>query len=250
MGRTTQAARWERPRSHPADRVYGPSEMADGPTEPTTSEPAELGLDDAYAVETPDDNRRLYRAWADTYDSGFARAKGYVYHEGVASLFAARRTHAGPVLDVGCGTGLVGQALRDLGCDVIDGIDISREMLAKADEKGIYRSLTEVDLTLPLPIESAGYDGVVSVGTFTHGHLGPEPLTELVRIARPGAPFALGINADHFRELGFDQHLVALVERGDISEPVTESIRIYSADAPDPDEHTDDLALVLLFSAR
>ncbi len=30
-----------------------------------------LGLDEAYSVKTPEDNRRLYAKWAATYESSF-----------------------------------------------------------------------------------------------------------------------------------------------------------------------------------
>lgn len=33
----------------------------------------------------------------------------------------------------------------------------------------------------------------MSVGTFTHGHVGPEAIHEVVRIVRPGGVIALGI---------------------------------------------------------
>ena len=36
-----------------------------------------LGLDEAYSVKTPDDNRRLYAKWAATYESSFVDAKQY-----------------------------------------------------------------------------------------------------------------------------------------------------------------------------
>ena len=76
------------------------------------AEDRKLGLADAYAVRTPDDNRALYRDWAATYESDFAEARGYVYHLEVARLFAAAVPPIdGPVLDVGCGTGIVGIAL-------------------------------------------------------------------------------------------------------------------------------------------
>ena len=47
-----------------------------------------FGLADAYAVETPDDNRGLYARWASTYESGFIADNGYMYHLGVAGAFA------------------------------------------------------------------------------------------------------------------------------------------------------------------
>ncbi len=43
----------------------------------------DFDLTDAYAVETPDDNRDLYARWAATYESTFVADNGYVYHLGV-----------------------------------------------------------------------------------------------------------------------------------------------------------------------
>lgn len=166
-------------------------------------------LDAAYAVENPDDNRKLYANWADTYESDFIAESRYVYHRHVAEIFAGGFADLGsPVLDVGCGTGVVGQQLRALGVEVIDGIDISPEMLSKAraktDGKGrVYRDLIEADLTGSIDIDSDRYAGIISAGTFTHGHLGPEALLEILRVARPGARCTIGINASHFEQRGF-----------------------------------------------
>lgn len=170
--------------------------------------PDEIGLDEAYAVATPDDNRRLYAAWAATYEDGFVASEAYVYHRQVAEIFCAAAPADGAVLDAGCGTGLVGVELRRLGVSVIDGIDISPEMLAKALEKAgpagpVYRRLIEADLTEPLALADDAYAGVVSAGTFTHGHVGPDALDELLRVAQPGARMVVGINAVHFEVLGF-----------------------------------------------
>ena len=208
-----------------------------------------LGLADAYSVRTPDDNRALYRDWATTYETDFAEARGYVYHEGVARLFATAEPARpdGAVLDVGCGTGVVGVALRELGVETIDGIDISPEMLSEAAKKGIYRSLTEADLTLPIDLADGTYAGVISVGTFTHGHLGPEPLRELVRIVAPGGVLAIGINAEHYASAGFERLLGELTASGAITEPVLHQVRIYEAA---DDEWADDLAHVALCSRR
>jgi len=207
-----------------------------------------LGLADAYAVRTPDDNRALYRDWAATYESDFADARGYVYHLEVARLFAAAVPPIdGPVLDVGCGTGIVGVALRELGVEVIDGIDISPEMLAEAARKQTYRSLTEADLTRALAIADDTYAGITSVGTFTHGHLGPEPLRELVRVTRPRGLLAIGINAEHYASEGFEALLSELAGTGAITEPVLHDVRIYEAA---DDEWADDLASVAVFRRR
>ncbi|MDH3441269.1 MAG: hypothetical protein OEM63_10990 [Gammaproteobacteria bacterium] len=44
-----------------------------------------LGLDDAYSVETPEDNIRLYADWASTYESDFVASNGYVGYLRVSS---------------------------------------------------------------------------------------------------------------------------------------------------------------------
>lgn len=209
----------------------------------------EPGLDAAYSLETPEDNRALYGRWADTYEADFIAPRGYVYHHHVAALFAREQPErAGATLDVGCGTGIVGVALGELGFSVIDGLDLSPEMLAKSEEKGVYRTLVEADLTAAIPLADDVYDGVVSVGTFTHGHVGPAAIAELIRVAAPGARFALGINAEHFEAHGFAAEFDALVSAGRISPPTFEHVRIYESGTDDhADDHADDLALVVLF---
>ena len=193
-------------------------------------------LADAYAVETPDDNRGLYARWASTYESGFIADNGYVYHLGVAGAFAeAAAVDDGPVLDVGCGTGLVGEALRSFGSWVVDGLDLSSEMLDEARAKStgdgspVYGDLHVGDLTATLDLGTGGYGAVVSCGTFTHGHVGPGAFDELHRIARPGALFAIGINPEHFTNLGFTARFASDVAAGRITEPVVHRVQTYAS---------------------
>lgn len=203
----------------------------------------EPGLDAAYAVETPEDNRRLYRTWAETYESDFMASTNYIYHEHVARIFIDGFGDLGaPILDVGCGTGVVGEELRSLGVGVVDGIDISPEMLAvarskSADGVAVYRDLIEADLTGKISIADGTYAGVISAGAFTHGHLGPGSLDELIRAACPGARFTLGINAAHFEQDGFAARFDRHSGDGQIIDYHTEDAIIYGgADGDDLDQ--------------
>ena len=182
-------------------------------------------LDDAYALETPEDSRRLYAGWAETYDAEFAEATGYRLPEAVAAAFAGLGG-AGPVLDVGAGTGLVGERLALRGVGPIDGTDISPEMLNAAAAKGCYRQLIEGDVTAGLPVPDGAYAGVVSAGTFTLGHLGSGAFPELLRLSRSGALFSLSINARHYEEAGFGPAFEALPVDG----LTLDDVPIYSAD--------------------
>lgn len=168
-----------------------------------------IGLAEAYSVQSPDDNRALYAKWAETYESEFTVPRRYIYPRTAAEILCEGYTDSGPVLDAGCGTGLTGEQLRELGIAVVDGFDISAEMLAKAraktaaDGSPVYRATVEVDLTGPIDVASGTYAGIISTGTFTHGHVGPDSIAELLRIARPGAFCVMGVNASIFESNGF-----------------------------------------------
>ncbi|MBC8365191.1 MAG: class I SAM-dependent methyltransferase [Actinobacteria bacterium] len=209
----------------------------------------ELDLEEAYAVETPDDNRDLYGRWASTYESGFAARHAYVYHERVAATFAdAAGPDDDPVLDIGCGTGLVGVALRALGGWTIDGLDLSPEMLDEARSKAVddgspvYRELHVADLTVPLGHGDDTWGAVVSAGTFTHGHVGHDAFDELYRIARPGALFVVGINPDHFEGEGFADRFRSDTDAGRITAPEFLRVPTYSIG-----ENVDRLSVLAVF---
>lgn len=207
----------------------------------------EPSLENAYSLETPDDNIRLYRDWAETYDEGFAAAEGYTYADDVAALFAARAKDAHrPILDIGAGTGLVGAALAKSGLTDLEALDISAEMLAEAGKKAIYDDLHCVDLTDCGDFGQGQYGGVISAGTFTHGHLGPEALMTVVDLGKPGALFALGINSEHFESRGFAATLADMSAR--ITTPELVKRPIYGQG--EGSAHSADTALIALFSLR
>ena len=198
-------------------------------------------LDAAYGLDGPEANRRLYRDWAETYDAEFAEAHAYLLPEAVADAFAAAGGR-GPVLDLGAGTGLVGVALARHGIGPVDGTDLSAEMLAVAATKGAYRRLFEGDLTARLEVGDGACAGVVSAGTFTNGHVGPEALGEVVRLLAPGGLACLSVNARHYVARGFAAALDAL--DGLRLRSATET-PIYRAGAA-PEGHEGDTALLLL----
>ena len=202
-------------------------------------------LHSAYALKTPDDSRKLYADWAESYDTGFAQETAYELHLHAAHHFAAAGGE-GPVLDVGAGTGLCGLALASHGIGPIEATDISPEMLKQALQKGVYARAIEADLTQGLPIPDATYAGIVSSGTFTTGHVGPDALDELLRVACPGALFVISINVAHYHDAGFATALERL--GADISDLHLPRRRIYGTQATGP--HKDDMAFIAMFRKR
>lgn len=146
-----------------------------------------------YEADTPDRIAALYDSWAESYDDEMARA-GY-RHPAVGLALLARHAPrgSGPVLDAGCGTGLLGDWLGILGFAPVEGLDLSEGMLARARAKGSYAALHRLALGGALPFADHAFAAVICTGVFTTGHVGAEGLPELIRITRRGGPLVLTV---------------------------------------------------------
>ncbi|MBS0126610.1 class I SAM-dependent DNA methyltransferase [Thetidibacter halocola] len=82
------------------------------------------------------------------------------------ALRAAGFRHAAHAMDLGCGTGLMGVALRPF-CDRLDGMDLSRAMLAKAEAKRVYDQLDKRDIGT-LELDGALHDLIVAADVFIY----------------------------------------------------------------------------------
>ena len=71
------------------------------------------------------------------------------------------------ILDLGCGSGLVGVELKEITL-VIDGVDISSGMLNQAKKKGIYSNLFKRDIIHFLENNYHKYDLIVSSDVFNY----------------------------------------------------------------------------------
>jgi ubiquinone/menaquinone biosynthesis C-methylase UbiE len=166
-------------------------------------------LQHAYGLKSPDDNIKLYSVWAETYDSSFIRDMQYKLHFEVAKEFILNGGN-GLILDVGAGTGALAEALLQEAKFCMEATDISEEMLKVADLKNIYQRSFLSDLTKEIPVNNGFYDGVVSSGTFTHGHVGPSSIVELVRITKPGGLITISVNEKHWISLDFESEVEKL----------------------------------------
>tara|TARA_B100001750_G_C15422665_1_gene553807 strand:- start:268 stop:933 length:666 start_codon:yes stop_codon:yes gene_type:complete len=165
-------------------------------------------LTGAYEIKTPEDSLVYYKDFSKIYDDTYVEGMSYVYHKYVARELISYFKGEGSVCDIGCGTGLVGQELIKLNSKlIIDGVDISPDMLAVADTKKVYRNLYPFDLTKPIERLPKDYKGIISSGTFTHGHLGPQSLVNLLSLCDEEAILTIGINGLHYIEKGFKKTL-------------------------------------------
>lgn len=81
---------------------------------------------------------------------------------------AEGRARLGPVLDIGCGTGLVGVALHDLLGGALTGIDLSRRMLDEAAAKGLYTALHHGEFGRVLRGATDRYDLITAGDVFCY----------------------------------------------------------------------------------
>jgi predicted TPR repeat methyltransferase len=88
----------------------------------------------------------LFDQYAPKFDRMLVDVLGYHGPELMeTAIRATGRDHFGLALDLGCGTGLMGERLRPV-CDRLEGFDISAEMLRKARARGVYDRLEKADL--------------------------------------------------------------------------------------------------------
>ncbi len=113
------------------------------------------------ATDTPEQPpsvyvERLFDDYAERFDQALVEKLDYSVPEKLAALIA-RMTDGGHfrrVADLGCGTGLFGERIRAR-AEILEGFDLSANMLAKAEAKGIYDRLGQADLSL-VPEELGG----------------------------------------------------------------------------------------------
>ena len=102
--------------------------------------------------------REGYREWLPSYEITVTDEMDIALLAALESVpcSAVRRA-----ADLGCGTGRTGAWLRSRGITRIDGVDLTPEMLALAQARGLYERLKEADVSAT-GLETATYDLVTT----------------------------------------------------------------------------------------
>ena len=194
-------------------------------------------LDKAYGLDGSEKTQDFYRQWAETYEAE-VRANGYATPTRTAAAMAKSVSDlSAPMLDLGCGTGLSGEALRDAGFTSIDGSDFSTEMLEIAASKSIYRKLTRGDLNDPIPAKAGDYHNIAAIGVFSPGHAPPSIIGEVVGLLPGTGCFGFSLNDHALEDDGYENAVqklsddsiieVAFSEYGDHLPGINLNSRIY-----------------------
>jgi len=154
-----------------------------------------------------EDLQVVYKEWAAAYDHDNDNLLGTVSQPLSVQIFQEYiKDKSLRIIDVGCGTGLVGVELEKGGFSNFDGIDISQEMIDIAKQRG-YSKLFIGSLNDSLPCENNEYDAALCVGVFTHGHVSSDRLDELIRIVKPGGIICFTVNEGVYDSYGFDSKI-------------------------------------------
>jgi predicted TPR repeat methyltransferase len=118
--------------------------------------------------------RTLFDAYAPRFERHLTRRLHYrapqYLADAVLPLLGTRRWQ---IVDLGCGTGLMGGLLRP-SAERLEGVDLSAGMIAQARARGLYDSLHVGDLVAFLHARSQRYDVCIAADVFVYlGDLAP-----------------------------------------------------------------------------
>ncbi|MGP1275505.1 MAG: methyltransferase domain-containing protein [Caulobacterales bacterium] len=109
----------------------------------------------------------LFDQYASRFDAALTRGLEYRGPDILlARLQANGFERAAHALDLGCGTGLMGEVLRPFS-GRLAGVDLSAGMLAEAEAKGVYDALAKADIAR-MDMVPAQYDLIVAADVFAY----------------------------------------------------------------------------------
>jgi predicted TPR repeat methyltransferase len=133
---------------------------------------------------------------ADRFDEHLVNDLGYDAPQQLLAMLSALPDvppQPWDVLDLGCGTGLVGAAIATHARQVV-GVDLSANMLSKARARGLYRRLEQSDALAMMQAErAASYDVIVAADVFIYTGRLEEMATQVKRLLRPAGCFAFSV---------------------------------------------------------
>jgi predicted TPR repeat methyltransferase len=141
----------------------------------------------------------LFDHYAPQFEQALVERLGYRVPQMLDDLVSEEMARLGiegfaRALDLGCGTGLMGQHLRAKTAH-LEGIDVSAAMIAETERKGIYDSLHKAELVAALNARRADADLVTAADVFIYCGALPPVLAALVPALRPGGLVAFSLEA-------------------------------------------------------
>lgn len=166
-------------------------------------------------LSSPEEARAHFDQWAPSYDTDITEACGYIGPNLIANAFGKDQiSRSVSILDVGCGTGLIGEELKKRGYLSLYGADFSEAMRQEAEKKDVYRRLIAADFSKRTNILDGVYDLVIAVDCFGRGQMTADSFNELIRLVRRGGQIYALVESAFF-EAGNFPAAIADLERRD-----------------------------------
>jgi len=140
----------------------------------------------------------VFDSYAATFDTHLRQVLKYDAPEKLAAIATQHATlplEKWNVLDLGCGTGLVGMAIAPFARQLV-GVDLSTRMLEKARTRNVYQRLEHLDLLAMMQGEKASsYDVIIAADVFIYLGKLDDVVSEAKRLLRPGGVLAFSVES-------------------------------------------------------
>jgi predicted TPR repeat methyltransferase len=134
----------------------------------------------------------LFDGYAEKFDEHLVEVLTYQAHRVLVDQLAALGRSFERALDLGCGTGLCGPLIKPM-AQRLDGVDLSANMLAKAEALDVYTRLAQDDLVKYLDTTYHRYDLVVSADVFIYVGELEATFDGVARVIEPGGVFCFSV---------------------------------------------------------
>ncbi|MFT4714930.1 MAG: putative TPR repeat methyltransferase [Paracoccaceae bacterium] len=172
-------------------------------------------LPNAYKIENTEQAKEFYKDWADTYEAEISDNVYSTPDRCAKALADFSDDLSGATLDIGCGTGLSGQALRATGFTTLDGSDLSAEMLEKAHmREGLYRNLWVADLDNGFPFEPGAYSHIAAIGVIAGSHAPAKTIDEVLAVLAKDGLFVFSLNDHTIKDPEFEARVAENLDTG------------------------------------
>lgn len=133
-----------------------------------------------------------FNKFAEFFDAQLVDVLGYTAPEDLHRLLAGTRRTFPDVLDLGCGTGLAGPLLQSL-AGTLTGVDLSRKMLEKAEERRVYDWLIEGEILRTLECQPDCFDLIFAADVLIYFGDLVQLMSSVAQSLKPGGLFAFSI---------------------------------------------------------
>ena len=134
----------------------------------------------------------LFNEYADDFQTHLVEQLRYQAHQTLLAPLRESGRRYPLVLDLGCGTGLCGQLIREQ-ADAVDGVDLAEAMVKQASATGAYRRVVHGDLLGFLREESTPADLVIAADVFIYVGALDEVFAAIRQRLQPGGCFAFSV---------------------------------------------------------